>query len=325
VRFVTVGLLLCAGAIAQNGLPSAYQEGLLIRHRQYVLWHDPGPVKALDFRYGIGGKALAPKPPFTFDGEDTSGSTPKVKVRDAKGRNWVVKFGDEASPDTFCTRMAWAMGYYATPTYYIEKGRVRGVTSLERAKDEVDEKGRFEAGRFQLRAKDPKYLESVSWSWDDNPFLNTPELGGLKVLLMLLSDWDNKDARDAEDRGSNTAVYQHAKLLFYFVDDWGGSMGKWGKVFTRSKWDADHFLEQSDDFVKVEDGKLKWGYVGQHSSALKDSVTKADVRWLMRRLGRVTDHQLSTALRSSGATPEERDKFVRALRMRIGALARVSR
>jgi hypothetical protein len=310
--------------VVQGELPRAYWEAPLVREGQYVLWHDPGAVEKLDFRHGIGGEELAPKAPFTYEEEDFGGTTPKVKVKDANGRNWTVKFGVEASPDTFCTRMAWAMGYYATPTYYVEEGTIEGVKSLQRAKSAVDKKGRFQAGRFQLRTKDPKFLKTITWSWHDNPFEKTPELGGLKILMMLLSDWDNKDARDAESRGTNTAIGQHEKLLYYFIDDWGGSMGNWGKFFTRSKWNADHFLAQSDNFVKVDDGKLEWGYVGQHSQALKDGVTHEHVRWLMQRLGRVTDEQLRAGLTSSGATPKECEKYLRALRMRIGALARAS-
>lgn len=324
MRVITAGLLVLGSAFGQDGLPSVYWESPLVRDRQYVLWHDPGAVDTLDFRYGIGGAALAPKAPFTFENEDMSGTTPKVTVKDANGRNWSVKFGDEASPDTFCTRMAWAMGYYATPAYFIEGGTIEGVKALQRARGHIGKTGRFEAGRFQLRTKDPKFLKTVTWAWEDNPFLKTPELGGLKILLMLLSDWDNKDARDAERRGTNTAIYQHANLLYYFIDDWGGSMGNWGKFFTRSKWNADHFLQQSGDFVKVQDGKLEWGYVGQHSDLLKDGVTQNDVRWLMQYLGRVTDAQLRAGLSASGATPEETEKYMRALRTRIAMLASAS-
>jgi hypothetical protein len=322
VRAITLSLLLTFSTFAQDTLPDASFANPLIRERQYVLWHDPGTVETLDFRYGIGGAALSPKPPFTFEDEDITGSTPKIKVKDAAGRSWTVKFGGEASPDTFGARMAWAMGYYATPTYFLEEGTIGGVKNLQRAKDDIDKSGRFKAARFQLRSKEPKFLKYVTWSWEDNPFVKTPELGGLKVLMMLLSDWDNKDARDAESRGTNTGIYQRDGLLYYFVDDWGGSMGSWGKYFTRDKWNADHFLKQSPDFVTVKNGRLDWGYVGQHSSLLKD-VTRDDVRWLLQYLGRVSDDQLRVGLTASGATLDERDKYVRALRQRIDMLKTV--
>lgn len=313
----------CLPALAADSLPSAYWQLPVVREGEYVLWHDPGRIEDLDFRYGIGGEELAPKAPFKFAEEDFSGSTPKVKVKDANGRSWVIKFGQEASPDTFCTRLAWALGYYVEPTYYVDEGAIEGVHHLQRARKEIDASGRFQAGRFQLRSAEPKFMKYITWSWTDNPFLGTPELSGLKILMMLVSDWDNKDARDAERRGTNTAIYQQDKLLFYFIDDWGGAMGRWGKYFTRNKWNADSFLKQSDNFVAYKDGGLQWGYVGQHSALLKEGVRPADIRWLMQRLSRVTDDQLRAGLLSSGALPDETDKYVKALRIRIDALQKV--
>ena len=323
MRVITLSLLVCIGAIAQE-LPGAFWDSPQVREGQYVLWRDPGNVEALDFRHGIGGEAMAPKPPFIFVEEDSSGSTPKIQVRDANDRRWVVKFGDEASPDTFCTRLAWAVGYYAEPNYFVANGAIEGARNLRRARKDVDSKGRFEAARFQLRTKDPKFLKTVNWSWTDNPFIGTPELGGLKTLMMLLSDWDNKDARDAESRGTNTGIYQHGALLYYFIDDWGGAMGRWGKYFTRSKWDAGSFLKQSSDFVSWKDGELRWGYVGQHSDLLKDGVKPNDVRWLMQYLGRVTDEQLRTGLLSSGASEKDAETYLKALRIRIAALQKIT-
>jgi hypothetical protein len=324
VRTIALCLLFCAGIVAGDTLPSAYLDSPKVREGEYVLWHDPGAVESLDFRYGIGGEANAPKPPFTFVDEDPSGSTPKIKVKDANHMTWVIKFGEEASPDTFCTRLAWALGYYVEPTYFVSDGVIEGVRGIERARKQVDAQGHFQGGRFQLRSKDPKFLKTVDWSWSDNPFLNTPELNGLKIVMMLLSDWDNKDARDAEKRGTNTAIYQHENLLYYFIDDWGGAMGRWGKYFTRSKWRADTFLKQSPDFVTAKGADLKWGYVGQHSDLLKDGPKLTDIRWLMQYLGRVTDNQLRTGLLSSGASETEAETYRKALRIRIAQLQKLA-
>ena len=85
MRVLTVGLLVAACTIAQE-LPRAFWEAPLVREGQYVLWHDPGAVERLDLRHGIGGEELAPKAPFTYEDEDTGGTTPKVKVKDANGR-----------------------------------------------------------------------------------------------------------------------------------------------------------------------------------------------------------------------------------------------
>lgn len=308
-------------AQAQEPIPKAFRETPVIRLGQNVLWHNPGAVETLDFRYGIGGPEMAPRPPFQFVAEDASGTTPKVQVKDAAGRHWVVKFGEEASADTFCTRLAWALGYYVEPQYLVADGTIEGVSGIQRARKLVDPaSGRFRAGRFQLRSREPKFLRTVNWSWSDNPFLGTPELQGLKVLMMLLSNWDDKDSRDEEKRGCNTAIYQQGALYIYFIDDWGGAMGHWGKYFTRSKWNAKGYREQSSDFVSFRDGAIHWGYSGQHTNLMVRDVQFGDIAWLMRYLGRVSDDQLRAGLLSSGASLEETSLYLEGLRMRIGQL-----
>src|SRR5262245_53718441 len=82
-----------------------------------ILWHDPGEVEKLDFVGGVGGRDQAPKPPFTFEEEILSGTNPKVRVKDAGGTKWAVKFGTEARAEVFSTRMAWAAGYFVEPSY----------------------------------------------------------------------------------------------------------------------------------------------------------------------------------------------------------------
>jgi len=314
VRCLTILLLAgAAAAIAFDTVPKAYTESPLIRGGQFTLWHDPGAVETLDFRYGIGGPDLAPQAPYTFEEADRSGTTPKILVQDAAGRKWSVKFGDEASPDTFCTRLAWACGYYVEPTYVIAEGDIQGWP-----------KKHFENGRFQLRTSDPKFIKTLDWAWDQNPFVGTPELNGLKILMMVTSNWDNKDARDADKRGTNTAIYQEGNLLIYFIDDWGGSMGHWGKYFTRSKWSPDSFVRQSPDLVTMKDGRLRWGYSGQHTDLLTKNLRPSDIEWLLKYLGRVTDDQLRTGLTASGATPDQAEAYTRALRMRIQALQKVA-
>jgi hypothetical protein len=324
VRALTSLLLVCLAAAAGEDSRD-YTTVAGLRRGNAVLWHDPGAVERLDLRYAAGGRALAPRAPFQFLKEDDSGTNPKVKVRDAAGREWVVKFGTEARPDTFGSRLAWAMGYYTEVNYFVGSGVIRGARDLKRARKVIDEAGRFEGARFQLRSKTPQYLAGVSWSWDGNPFLDTPQLNGLKVLMMLLSNWDDKDIRDAHRRGTNTSIYKDGGRFLFFVDDWGGSMGHWGHYLTRSKWDAVDYYRESADFVKgVKDGVVDWGYKGTHTDRMTDELRVADVRWLMRYLGRVTDAQLFAGLRASGATVDEAGVFTRALRIRIDQLRAVA-
>ena len=315
-------LLLAASALAWGGkLPQARTE---TRSGKEVLWRNPADVARLDFRYGVGGRAREPRPPFRFLKEDLSGSNPKIQVKDARGAVWSVKWSKEAQPEVFASRVAWACGYITQPEYFVPSGKIAGTRNLKRAARHVAADGTFRDARFQLRTKSPKFLTESSWSWNNNPFIGTRELNGLKIVMMLLSDWDNKDARDM-DRDSNVAIFEDhhggRPVYLFFIADWGASMGKWGHVYNRDKWDCKGFAEQTPDFVKgIHNGFVEWGYVGQRTGDATKHIRVSDVRWLLRYLGRIRDSQLRAGLRASGASPAEVECFTQALRNRIGQL-----
>ena len=301
-----------------------------VRARKVSLWRDPGEVERLDFRGGPGGRGREPRPPFRFVEEHATGSNPCMTVRDARGLRWRVKWGDEVKSETFAVRLAWAAGYHAEAAYYVAEGRIEGATDLGRARACVAEDTTFRDARFELDEEGVRKLfDEHGWSWDDNPFVGTRELAGLKVLLMLTSNWDNKDVRDVA-RGSNTAIFEHTLPdgtleARYLIIDWGASMGKSGSLLTRTKWDCQGFASQNADFVRgVEAGAVLWGYTGQRTDDATEGVTVEDVRWLHSRLGRVTDRQLREGLLASGASEQEADCFTRALRGRIEQLGRVA-
>jgi hypothetical protein len=295
-----------------------------------VIWHQPPQPHNLDFVGGPGGREHAPRPPFTFVKEDTGGSNPKLEVTDANGRRWGVKWGTEVNAEVFATRLAWAAGYFVEPAYFVPRGRILGVSRdrLDRARKYVGDDGTFSDARFELKVDVLKKLnDEQGWAWNDNPFVGTPELNGLKIVMMLTSNWDSKDVRDV-GRGSNTAVY-HVQTSSgvearYLITDWGGSMGKWGGVFGREKWDADGFAKQTSDFVKgVDNGYVAFGYSGQRTGDVREGIRVSDVQWLMRYVGRITDAQIRDGLRAAGATPAEVETFTRSLRARIEALRRL--
>jgi hypothetical protein len=241
-----------------------------------------------------------------------------------------VKWGDEVRSETFTIRLAWAAGYYVESAYFLPEGKIEGVGTLERARDCIGEDCSFKDARFELdEAGVEKLFDEHGWAWDDNPFVGTKELNGLKIMLMLTSNWDNKDVRDVA-RGSNTAVFHHrlpggAVEARYLIIDWGASMGKWGSFVFRGKWDSAGYEAQTPEFVKgVENGIVKWGYVGQRTEDATDSISVEDVRWLYQYIGRLTDEQLRDGLLVSGATDEEVEIFTRAIRERINQLKRVS-
>ena len=292
-----------------------------------ALWRDPGAVERLDLRAGPGGREYLPVAPFHFIEEHSSGTQPSVSVRDARGRRWRIKWGHEVRCETFAVRLAWACGYFAEITHLLPSGRIDGAGRLGRASACIDSAGGFIDARFEL--DDPaveKRFDEDSWSWTDNPFVGTRELAGLKILLMLLSNWDNKDQRDVA-RGSNTAIYvtpvAHGRReARYMIVDWGGSMGRWGQtVMTRGRWDPEGFAAQTPQFVSgVENGLVRFGYTGQRTGDARACIRVDDVAWLCRSLGCLTDQQLRDALSASGATDREAASFAASLRARIDQL-----
>jgi hypothetical protein len=320
-------VVLMAPALGQTGRPrTAAKPAAKAPTNVTYIWRDPGAVEKLDFVGGPGGRAKAPKPPFAFVEEDFGGTNPKIKVTDANGLKWGVKWGSEVNSEVFASRIAWAAGYYVEPTYFVASGKINGVTGLDRAKKYVGSDGSFTDARFELKEKGvTKLKDEQSWAWNANPFTGTKELDGLKVVLMLVSNWDSKDQRDA-GRGSNTAIFQFAEpdggtRTVYVFGDWGGSMGKWGGVFGREKWDAKGFASQTKDFIKgVSGGMVQWGYKGQRTSDVTEGISVDDVRWIAGYIGRITDKQLEDGLQACGATPEETRIFLQAMRERINKL-----
>jgi hypothetical protein len=302
-----------------------------IRIDRESIWRDPGDISKLDFANGAGGSDGAPAPPFRFLEEHQTGSSPNVSVQDAKGRRWRVKWGDEVRSESFATRVVWAAGYFVETAYFVEQGKIEGAQNLQRANECMDTNGNFTDARFELDEQGVvKHFDEHSWAWNENPFLGSKELNGLKILIMLLSNWDNKDVRDVA-RGSNTAIF-HYKLpdgsieARYLIIDWGASMGKWGDIVLRQKWDAQGFLNESPNLVKgVDNGTVIWGYTGQRTSDAIQNISVEDVRWLCSYLSQLKDSQFEAGLRASGASEEEVKMFVRGLRERINHLAEIVR
>lgn len=272
-----------------------------------------------------------PAPPFRFIKEDTGGTNPKLAVRDAKGLNWSIKFGGETIPECFGSRFVTALGYVAEPTYFVASGKIEGVGRLRHANRVVHKDGTFTKGRFQLRGeKDLVFLEGRLWSWVDNPFRGTHELAGLKIVMMLLSNWDAKDARDGPAESNNNIFRVPAgdanALLFYGVSDWGASLGRWGGPHRRDKSDCSGYTRDTPRFVKgVYHNQVTFGYSGKHEADIKNGISTGDVGWLLPYLRRLTPEALRAGLKASGATERQTACWSNAIEERIEQLQAVTR
>lgn len=294
-----------------------------------ILWRQPGTMTLQDWVCGPGGCEREPAPPFRFLRLDLQGSAPKVSVRDARGRTWSVKLGAEVIPEVFAPRFLMALGYFAEPAYYVPSGTIMGVPRLPaKIRHVLHEDGSFTKARFELR--DEKYfvfLPNQKWAWNANPFLGTPQLAGLKIVMMLLSNWDAKDARNGAE--SNNAAFRWADsghpAEAYAVFDWGAALGRWGGFLGRSQSDCVAFAAQTPDFVQgLRNGVIQWGFSGKHASDVKSDITPADVRWLLPYLKRITPDSLRAGLAASGATPRQAGCWASSIEDRTGQLEAVA-
>ncbi|MDZ4801837.1 MAG: hypothetical protein SGI92_27085 [Bryobacteraceae bacterium] len=305
---------------------------VLLAAATVALWQEPSvSPDAVPFEVAARG-APVPRQPFQFVKEELSGTSAKVMVRDAAGLLWQVKGGLEGRADAFATRLASAVGYYADAVWFLREGRIEGVRgSLGRAAGFVRPDGTFTYAAFELRDSTARYVGDDVWTWTRNPFVGSAELRGLKLLVMLVSNWDNKDARDVRS-GSNAGVVEVTGASgevrrTYFVNDWGQSFGSWGNILWlgRSNWNCGAYRSQTPEFVRVgPDSKLIFGYRGQHTADFSNDITQADARWLLRLLRRIRPEQIRAGLTASGASAAEASCFAPALIERIEVLRRAA-
>lgn len=299
---------------------------------EHAIWSRPRDA-ALTLRNGPDGVDRRPRPPFQFIEEDLGGTNPKIRVADAGGAEWIAKWAEEVHSETFASRLAASAGYFVRTAYFVPKGKIVGCKDLGRARQSIDSDGGFKSAVFKLIAKNEPYLEGHNWGWAYNPFLDNADglrkLNGLKVMLMLVSNWDAKDARNVRS-GPNTAIYEVRQPTGvehrYAFDDWGGSMGRWGDVFSRSKWDPAGFELQTEQFVRGidDDGFVKWGYVGTNSGDVTRGISPGDVAWLLEHIGSLTSGDLVEGLRDSGADTQETAIFARSLAFRLNQLKSIA-
>jgi hypothetical protein len=295
-----------------------------------ILWHEPARMTPDDWVCGPGGCGRKPEPPFRFIRVETAGTSPKVLVRDRNGRIWSVKLGAKVIPDVFGPRFLMALGYFGEPSYYVAAGKIAGAGRLPaKVRHLLKKDGSFAKVRFELR--DEKwfvFLPNSMWDWNSNPFVGTPQLAGLKTAVMLLSAWDDKDARFGQ--GANTAVFRWADsgrpAEVYSFFDWGSALGRWGSFLRRDQSDCAAFTADTPNFVKrTRDGHIQWGYSGKATEVMKSGITIADIRWLLPYLERITPEDLRIGLTASGATPRQAQCWAYSIGNRIRELENIAR
>jgi hypothetical protein len=203
----------------------------------------------------------------------------------------MVKFGEEARPENFSSRIAWAAGYVVRPSYYVASGTLQGVTSVKRTAKFVDSEGRFRDARFQLFDRDD-FHEIPGSKVDLYQHKEQRELNGLKLTLLLVANWDVKPA--------NTAVFAAGSQRYGAVTDWGASMGDPAATdAAERKWNCQAYSARTNQLVGgVEDGYVHFNYTqyaSRHEHALSDGIRVEDLKWFLMRMGKITDKQVRAA------------------------------
>jgi hypothetical protein len=316
---------LCLLLLLLVALPASFAARTKVKE---VIWRDPSDMASLNLFYGAGGKAHAPnaKGAFTFIKEDMEATSPKFEVTDARDVRWKVKLGEEPESETAATRFLWAAGYFVDEDYYLAEFKVTGMPTLRRGGNFVATDGTVH--RARLERKLTAASKRGSWDWFDNPFIDTRELNGLRIMMSLVNDWDlSTENNSIEDIGGERR---------YLVADVGATFGNTGNSLTRSKsvprdYEDSAFIEHAaPDFVDFVLHSRPFFLSAIDVNNYRDrtrmeQVTKhiprADARWLGRRLSKLSEAQIRDGFRAGGYTHEDLETYTRTMRKRIAELS----
>lgn len=296
-----------------------------------VLWEKPGDIRSENLLLGRGGEKHQPKPPFTFEAEAKGGTNPKFDLRDADGHKWRVKLGPEARPEVTASRFMWAMGFFTDEDYNLASAHVSGL-NLKRGKELVHGDEVTDA-RFSRKPGDQKKIGI--WKWKDNPFKDTREFNGLRVMMALMNNWDLKDV--------NNAIYQDGKKdrQLFLVSDIGATFasndehvkhdtdkgnlesyknskfitGKNDKTvsFGTPMAPAGLLLRQGPILFGEYVRRMPLGWIGK-------DIPIEDARWMGGMLGQLSHRQIEDAFRAGNFPDDDREAFVKIVEDRIAEL-----
>jgi len=296
------------------------------------LWRDPGNISAKDLFYGEGGKDAQPVAPFKFVSEDMNGTNPKFDVKDATGKKWRVKLAEEARPEVVASRLLWAVGYYVNDDYLLHVATIQGL-DIKRGTNLVHNGQQVIDARFERKADNNTKI--AIWEWKTNPFRDTREFNGLRVMMAVLNNWDLKDA--------NNAVYTDKKTgrQTFLVSDIGATFATNSLQASRAKdkgnvdsYVASKFITGTTpttvDFgtpsaptglLLKSAGVLAANYIQRRGyDWIGQDIPREDARWIGSMLGQLSHEQLVDAFRAGNFSPESIDQYVSTLESRIAQL-----
>ncbi|HKC56205.1 MAG TPA: hypothetical protein VKC35_08755 [Vicinamibacterales bacterium] len=265
------------------------------------LWVDPGR-EPRDLFWGIGGQKYAPKPDaaYTFKERDTTGFSTKYEVKGPGDIEWSAKIGPEAQTEVLMSRILWGLGFHQQPIYYLPSWTLKrdGTASTE------------SEARFRPKLKGFERLDE-SWWWQQNPFVGTPELNGLLVVLLMFNSTDLKN--------DNNSVYKFKEPVegvdrWFVVRDLGAALGETGRMYPRRN--CLECFEQHGFITAIHGDRVEFDYVGRHQELIS-MIRPADVRWAAEHLQKLTDKQWQDAFRAANYSESDANRYIRKLKEKI--------
>jgi hypothetical protein len=270
-----------------------------------VFWTDPTDIQSRNLLIGAGGEAMKPNlTRVTFIEQKTGGYSTKYRVKDGSGKEWIAKIGKEAQTDTAANRILWALGYETEIAHLVPHLKIEG-------------KGDFDNVRLEARPDNVKRIGN--WMWEDNPFKGTPEFRGLKILMVLINNWDMKD----DNNEILVAKGDPASPRRYIISDLGASFGKTGGFFSRSRNEAADYVK-AEFIQKVNGNIIDFSYSGKNQK-LFENLTTSDAKWLSDLIARLSDDQLKDAFRAANYSTDEVNQLAGAVRERANKLASIAK
>ena len=278
-----------------------------------VLWREPTDITSRDLFVGPGGDDKKPDlSNVTFLSESPSGYSVKYQVRDAAGRKWVVKLGNEARPETTALRLLWAVGYATEINYLVPCVHIAGAPKPRKDVPRCENDG-FADARFEERGDGVK--RGDNWDWKSNPFVGKRELNGLLVMMALLNNWDLKTSNNVILQTTNADGVTEQR---YVISDLGATFGKTGGPISHSRNEPEKYVKTK--FVEGEKGgHVRFAYSGKQGN-LFNQVSVADAKWIGGLLSQLSDKQIEDAFRAADFKPEEMQMLVAEVRDRINQL-----
>jgi hypothetical protein len=264
-----------------------------------VLW-EPVDIPSRNLLLGPTSEGITPAlEKVTFLGRQPGGNNLKYRIKDANGREWVVKIADESRAEVAAVRLLWAIGYRTEIDQIVKRLNIEKIGSYKNA-------------RFEARPETRKRGER--WSWTKNPFGGTREFNGLKLMMALVNNWDLKD--------ENNLIVEEDGKNFYIVSDLGSSFGK---LADKSSSRSGRSVSKPEDFHESgfikggENGVLVLDYRGA-GEGLMQGIPVEHGRWLADLLLQLKGEQIADAFRAANYSPEEVSTLTAAIKGRINAL-----